>query len=121
MTRGYKPQMVPWAVGDAIELGYTNTETFTTEWVSGGVVSKVHPLTVFIDNEDKVISMNTLRRRPPKTDEPVVKSELPAEALKELYHKALVQIIKEGSTKTPNATVRKMINIAKEVLGEVPI
>lgn len=121
MTRGFKPQMVPWTLGDDIEIGHV--ENFQTQWKKA-TVSKLNPFSVVLNEtgEEKILSMNTLRRRPEKKlDEPRDKKELPAEVTSELYHKALVEIIKEGTTKTPNATVRRLINIAKEALGEVPI
>lgn len=113
-----------WEVGEEIEIGKANPSTCTTEWVSA-IVTKLIPLSVqYEDGSQETLPLNAFRRRPDKPlDEvkPKKLSELPPEALKDLYHKALVEIIKEGDTKTPNATVRRMINIAKEALGEVPI
>ncbi|QWY83470.1 hypothetical protein [Rhizobium phage RHph_X2_28B] len=122
MRGNSRPQMKPWVIGDDIEMGIVNRTTLATEWFPA-IVIKLFPFTVqYPDGTNYEWKPNDFRRRPEKKleDEPV-KKELPAEVLKELYHKALVEIIKEGSTSTPNATVRRILNIAKEAIGEVQI
>lgn len=120
----FKTRMKSYEIGDPIEVGHPNRMTHTVDWVEA-IIVKPHPLTVkYQDGSVEELLPTTLRRKSDKimeAPEPKKLSELPDDVLKELYHKALVDIIKEGTTKTPNATVRRMINIAKEALGEIPI
>lgn len=116
-------RMKPWEVGEEIEIGKVDLQTHQTQW-HPAIVSKVFPLTVlYADGSSEVLPIGAFRRRPEKRDDgdQAPKIELPAEVLKEIYHKALVAIIHEGSTNTPNATVKRMLNLAKEAIGEVPI
>ena len=118
-------KMRMWEVGEDIEIGIVDRKTHQTNWVPA-IVLKLCPLKVkyMEDGTEEELPLHAFRRRPEKKLEdlePKKLSELPPEVLKDLYHKALVEIIKEGDTRTPNATVKRMINIAKEALGEVPI
>lgn len=116
--RGKPIKRPMWVNGDPIMVGrYVGTKT---EWELGTLIdAKIMQVKLPDGTIIDRLSTSFLAKKPQVGTEAPEKIEqtLDPEVLKQ----ALVNIIKEGDTQSPNSTVKRMVNIAKEALGELTI
>lgn len=110
--------IIRWKVGDPIEIGRVNDTTFEIDKWELATVSHTYPLTaVLSDGTEEKLPLNRPRRKP--AVEVDNKPNLPTAVERQIFHKALVEIVKEGDTDHPNATVKRIVKLAKIALGEL--
>ncbi len=118
----------PIEIGSIVLIAQYDDDEGKTIWVDAEVISMA-PMIAMMDNGDADRIETPLagilwKRTDRKVQSAMNQGESTPRAYSDEvqpYVDALVQIINEGMTKTPNATVKRMINIAKAQLGELPI
>jgi hypothetical protein len=113
-----KPLKRMWNVGDPVNIG--QVINMKTEWTLG-TIQVIFPLTVLLPDGKTLVRGEDeflIKKPEPGTEAPdKIETPLDPKVLKQ----ALVNIIKEGDTQSPNSTVKRMVNIAKEALGELTV
>ena len=108
-------------IGDAVEIRLGSTDE-GWHWEKCTLISVFPRIIKFPNGIVSDLSIGIIMRKDPDAPKPEkTMRNIPLDEEHKLFKIALVKIIKEGDTTRPNATVKRMVNHAKEALGEIPI